>query len=92
MVSALNRLMMRMIYNIDMFICRIMADTPDWFKRIRKKGIKMVAVATALMAANGTIPTFHLPTMIYTFCQWAIISGITAAVISSTATNEDIKK
>ena len=70
---------------------RLEKDTPEWFKKVRKKGLKVTAVATALMAANGTIPTFHLPNVIYTLCQWAIISGITAAIVSQTATNDDIK-
>lgn len=81
-----------MFYSLDIFIYRLKANTPDWFKKIRKKGLKVTAVATALMAANGSIPTFHLPTLIYTICQWAIISGITAAIVSQTATDEDIKK
>lgn len=63
---------------------RLKAETPDWFRWIRKISITVAAVAVALLAANG-VSGFELPQILYAPCQWITVAGITAATISSTA-------
>ncbi len=64
---------------------RIKASTPVWFKRIRKVGIYVSAIALALLASGSTDPGFVLPSVLETFCPWIAVSGITASAISTTA-------
>jgi len=63
---------------------RFKADTPLWFKRIRRVGLAMVAISSALLAANGNLG-FILPVILSTACQWITVAGITAAAVSTTA-------
>ena len=69
---------------------RIKATTPQWFKRIRKIGIYVSAVALALLASNSTIPGFELPFLLVTPCQWVAVAGITASAISTTAKEDNV--
>lgn len=63
---------------------RIKADTPDWFKKIRRIGIIAAAAAAALLAANGNAG-FALPEMIHGLCNWITVVGITSASVATTA-------
>jgi len=72
-------------------IRRLKAPTPTWFKKIRRIGLTCVAVATALMTLNASVPSFVLPSFIMKVCTWMLISGTTATVIAQTATNDDTK-
>lgn len=66
-------------------INRIKACTPRWFKKIRRVGIYVSAIALALLAAGTTVPGFVLPSVLDSFCQWIAVAGITASAISTTA-------
>lgn len=63
---------------------RLKAETPIWFKRIRRVGLTLAAIATALLAANG-VGGFVLPQILNAPCQWLAVFGFTSAAISSTA-------
>lgn len=63
---------------------RFRAETPLWFKRIRRTGITVGAIAAALLAANG-VAGFVLPEILNAPCQWITVAGITAATVSTTA-------
>lgn len=64
---------------------RIKAKTPIWFKQIRKAGLTIAAVGTALISAEATIPGFTLPAILHTFCTYCVVAGVTAGVVSTTA-------
>lgn len=63
---------------------RCKAETPQWFKVIRRISITLAAIAAALLAANG-VAGFVLPDVLNAPCQWITVAGITAGAISSTA-------
>lgn len=64
---------------------RVHAATPKWFKRIRKIGLIVSAVAGALITAGATMPGFVLPAVVNTICQWITVAGITASTVATTA-------
>lgn len=64
---------------------RLSAQTPVWFKKIRKVAIRLTALATALLAAGVTIPGFTLPEIVNLICSWVIVGGICAGLTASTA-------
>jgi hypothetical protein len=63
---------------------RYRAETPLWFKQIRRVGITLGAIAAALLAANGSVG-FVLPEILNAPCQWITVAGITSAAIATTA-------
>lgn len=64
---------------------RIKSTTPQWFKRIRRAGVIVTAVAGALIAAKVTVPGFVLPNIVDVVSQWVVVAGITASTVATTA-------
>lgn len=64
---------------------RLKSATPIWFKKIRKGGMYLSAIALALLAASTSVQGFVLPSVLNTFCQWVAVGGIVASAVSTTA-------
>lgn len=61
---------------------RLEGETPKFFKRVMAMAITLAAVGTAVLTAPSIIDGFVLDPSIVKYCQWAIVAGIAAGVVS----------
>lgn len=66
-------------------IARLKAETPLWFKKIRKFSAGVVTLAITLIGLSTNVPGFALPALAQTICTYVIIAGVTAGLVSTTA-------
>jgi hypothetical protein len=70
-------------------IARWKAETPIFFKNLIVFGITLAGVGGALLAAEKTVPNFHLPALMYQASQWMIVAGLVCSAVSKT-TKKDV--
>lgn len=64
---------------------RIKSDTPLFFIKVRTVALSLAGIATTLIGVHTQVPDFVLPDLLQTICKYAIVAGIVAAGVSSTA-------
>lgn len=61
---------------------RLQGETPKFFKRVTSLAITAAAVGTAILTAPNVVPGFVLSDLATKICQYAIVAGIAATVVS----------
>lgn len=64
---------------------RIKADTPAYFKKLKKFGLWLSGVAVSILAAKSFISGFIMPPILDGICSVIVVFGITTGLISTTA-------
>jgi len=71
---------------------RYHAETPVWFKKIRRASLALSGLGVSLLTLSATVNSFVLPDFLHTLCTWFVIAGTSVAAVSTTAKKDPNEK